>query len=215
MARHKDQHPCHQPQRGQHNQKTPVHRRLLGPGSDGGQQKGDHHRAGITPDHFMGVPVKTRQNGSALVAEAPQQNGNRGIKRGKQIKRPKGHRPHRAFGKSGHCCRVLGRVVLFFGLVFFRQPERVFRPDRAAAARVWLPLQTARALQNEHGCAAGWRRPCSIRHRQNAARGSSAAAGRVRLRNARAARHRAACATRGQTGVLLRGNGVRDRRNVR
>ena len=66
---------------------------LFGPGGDGGEQEGDDHAAGVAPNHFVGVPEEAGKLRGALVAEAPEEDGECAVKGGERIERAEGHRP--------------------------------------------------------------------------------------------------------------------------
>ena len=98
-----------QPQQCQHHQRRAPSARLFRPGGYRREQEGHHDGAGITPNHFVGMPKVIGQRGRALIAEAPQQDGQCAVEGGQRIEGAEGHAPNRmVFGEQIHDVSMIG-----------------------------------------------------------------------------------------------------------
>ena len=101
-----------QPQQRQHHQRRAPSARLFRPSGHRREQEGYHHRAGIAPNHFVGMPEIIGQRGRALIAEAPQQDGKRAVEGGQRVEGAEGHAPNgMVFGKQVHDVSIIGLKV--------------------------------------------------------------------------------------------------------
>ena len=91
-----------QPKCGQTCQRLTACRRLASPSCHGRQQECNDNQSGVAPNHFMGMPIQTRQFRRTLIAEAPKQYRQCAIQSRQRVKRAEGHCPYRMFEQIVH-----------------------------------------------------------------------------------------------------------------